>query len=409
MSALPRPMKKTKQIATITLVILLALIAYGLFRTDISTTESQIISGGKSSQVANGSAIDPTPLFTAQLLAQMPTSPAEVALAQEAVRLGDREMDLAFAAGVWEAQAHPAIVSAEAKESQTRLQNAERLLDQDKARVTKLTAAVEKSSGAKGDSLEDQLEEAKVEVELDQDEVDNAKQELNIAGGDTQGRIEQLIKEHEAASRVADSNTINTANPPDAHGLIHHYQRWSDLHDKTLLLGRAEQDAKSAEAVFTAQRNALESKIKSKPQEVGGTVERGNTASVDANPTAAAQKTSAELVSATKRRSAVMKSLTNSDERIEDQKRLAETYGKWKEVVAARQRAVIHNGLKGIAVIVAISLIGIFFDSGLKRILNKVKMARRQADTLQAVIRTALQILALGLILLVIFGPPSRL
>src|SRR6266851_6308520 len=409
MAALPRPMKTTKQIATITLIILLAVITYGLFRTGVSTTETQIISAGEPSQVAHGSAIDQTPLFTAQLLAQMPTSPAELASAQEAVRLGDREMDLAFAAGVWEAQVHPAPVSAEAKLSQARLQSAEKLLDEDKARVTRLTAAVGKSTSAEADGLEGQLEQAKVQVELDQDEVDNAKQEQVLAGGDTQGRIEQLIKEHEAASHVADSNTVNTATLPDPHGLIHHYQRWSDLHDKTLLLRQAEQDASSAAVAFTAQRNALESNIKTKTQEVGGALVRGRTSPVDANPSAGTRETSAALVSATKRQSAVMKSLTNSNQRIEDQKRLAETYGKWSEVVAVRERAVIHSGLSGVAVIVAISLIGIFFDSWLKHILNRVRLDRRQADTLHMVIRTGLQIVALGLILLVIFGPPSQL
>src|SRR5580704_5765516 len=402
-------MKTTKQIATITLIILLAVIAYGLFRTGISTTETRAISAGEPSQAEHGSAIDQTPLFTAQLLAQMPTSPTEVSLAQEAVRLGDREMDLAFAAGVWEAQVHPAPVSAEAKLSQARLQSAERLLDEDKTRVTRLTAAVGKLSSAKEDSLVSQLEQSKVQVELDQDEVDNAKQELILAGGDTQGRIEQLIKEHEAASHVADSTTVNTATAADPHGLIHHYQRWSDLHDKTLLLQQAEQDAKSAAVAFTKQRNALKSNIKTKTQEVGGTLVRGRTPPVDANPTAGPQETSAELVSTTKGRSAVMKSLTNSDERIEDQKRLAETYRKWREVLAVRERAVVHSGLSGVAVIVAISLIGIFFDSWLKHILDRVRLDRRQADTLHAVIRTGLQIVALGLILLVIFGPPSQL
>src|SRR5260370_34651293 len=139
-------MKTTKQIATIMLIILLAVIAYGLFRTGISTTETQVISAGEPSQAEHGSAIDQTPLFTAQLLAQMPTSPTEVSLAQEAVRLGDREMDLAFAAGVWEAQVHPAPVSAEAKLSQARLQKAEGSLDRDKTRGPGLTAATGKTS-----------------------------------------------------------------------------------------------------------------------------------------------------------------------------------------------------------------------------------------------------------------------
>src|SRR4029077_17566505 len=142
------------------------------------------------------------------------------------------EMDLAFAAGVREAQEHPAVLSAEAKQSETRLQNAEKSLDGDNARVAQLTSALAKATGVKANRLADQLEEAKVQVELDQDEVDNAKQELNLAGGDAQGRIEQLMKEHEDASHVSDTTTVNTAIPSDQGGLVHRYQQWSELHDK---------------------------------------------------------------------------------------------------------------------------------------------------------------------------------
>jgi len=402
-------MKTTKQIATITLIILLGVIAYGLFRTGRSMTASQITLGGEALQTAHGSAIDQTPLYTAQRLAQMPTSSDEVPLANEALRLGDREMDLGFATAVAEAQVHPAVLSADAKQSQARLQNAEKSLDRDKAGVAQLAAALAKASGAKEDSIEDQLEQAKVQVELDQDEVDNAKQELIRAGGDAQGRIEQLMKEHEAASRIADSATVNTVAPPDLYGLVQNYRQWSELHDKTLQLRQAKQDAGSAAVAFTTNRDALESNIKTKTQGFEGTPGGGPTPPAGSNSITSTRETSAELVSATKRRSAMVKALTNSDERIEDQKQLAETYRKWIDVVAARQRTVIHSGLSGGAVIVAILLIGIFFDSWLKRLLNKVRLDRRQADTLHAVIRTGLQIVALGLILLVIFGPPRQL
>ena len=85
----------------------------------------------------------------------------------------------------------------EAKEAQIRLQDAENSLDRDNSRVAQLTYALAKATGARADSLDNQLQQAKVQVELDQDEVDNAKQELILAGGDAQGRIEELTKEHE--------------------------------------------------------------------------------------------------------------------------------------------------------------------------------------------------------------------
>jgi small-conductance mechanosensitive channel len=372
-------------------------------------TTLQMTPGGELSHAANGSAIDQTTLYTARRLSQMPTGGDELTLAQEALRLGDREMDLAFAAAVSEAQIHPAVLSAEAKQIQDRLQKAEKSLDGDKARVAQVTAALARATGAQQDSLDDQLAQAKAQVELDQDEVDNAKQEFTRSGGDAQDRIEQLMKEHEAASRVADTTTVNTVTPPDRSGLVHHYQQWSELHDKKLQLWRAKQDAESAAITFTTKRDALESSIKKPKQEVPGTLRGGPTPPAGGNSTSSNREASDDLVNAAKRRSAAVKALTNSDERIADQKHLAETYRKWIEVVTARQETVIHRGLLGVAVILAILLIGIFFDSWLKRLLDKVRLDPRQADTLHAVISTGLQIIALGLILMVIFGPPSQL
>src|SRR5438876_5839789 len=362
------------KVATITLIILLAVIAYGLFRTGRSTTASQTTPGGTSAQAEHGSVIDQTPLDTARRLVQMPTSADELPLAQEALRLGDREMDLAFAAAVSEARMHPVVLSAEAKQIQARLQNAEKSLDGDNARVTQLTAALGKATGAKQDSLDDQLAQAKVQAELDQDEVDNAKQELTRAGGDAQGRIEQLMKEHEDASRIADTTTVKSSTPPDVSGLVHHYRQWSELHDKKLQLRQAKQDSESAAITFTTKRDALELNVKTQKQEVPGTVAGGPTIPTSANTPSSTREVSVDVVAATKRRSAVVKALTNADERIEDQKHLAETYSKWIDVITARQRTVIHRGLSGAAVIVAILLIGIFFDSWLKRLLNKVRL-----------------------------------
>src|SRR2546421_4751560 len=175
-------MKSTKQIAMIALLILLGAIVYGFVRTSRPATVMQTRTPGNPAQGTLGSAIDQTSLYAARHFAQMPTSADELPLAQEALRLGDREMDLAFAAGVREAKMHPAVLSAEAKQIQARLQNAEKSLDGDNARIAQLTAALTKATGAKQDSLDDQLAQAKVQAELDQDEVDNAKQELTRAG-----------------------------------------------------------------------------------------------------------------------------------------------------------------------------------------------------------------------------------
>jgi small-conductance mechanosensitive channel len=410
----PRRMKTTKQIATIILIILLGAIAYGWFRTGGAVKTPQTTAIVDQSHAAHGPAIDQSSLEAARRLVQMPTREDEGPLAEAALHLGDREMDLAFAAAVSDAREHPAVLSAEAKQTQTTLQNAEKALDRDKARVDELTAALAKATGAKKDSLDGQLQQAKIQVELDQDEVDNAKQELDDAGGDAQGQIEELVKEHAAASSVADATKVKPSAPPDLHGLIHHYQGWSELHKKTMQLRQAKQDAESAAAAFATKRAALQSSIKTKTETVPDKPQSGFTPPVNEKSSSPPSETSTagtstDLVNATKRRSAAVKALTNVDERIEDQNRLAETYGKWMEVVGDQERAVIHRGLRGVAIIVAILLIGIFFDSWLKSLLGRVKLDARQGETLHAVVSTALQIIALGLILLVIFGPPGQL
>jgi len=65
-----------------------------------------------------------------------------------------------------------------------------------------LTGEEEKATGEKRDALDDQLDVTKAQLELDQDEVDDAKQDLIRAGGDPQGRIQTMVEEHEAASHA---------------------------------------------------------------------------------------------------------------------------------------------------------------------------------------------------------------
>ena len=112
---------------------------------------------------------------------------------------------------------------------------------------------------------------------------------------------------------------------------------------------------------------------------------------------------------ATKLRASEQKTLAGFGKRIDDQKQLAEVYAKWTDLVAAKQRTVVHRMLTGLAIILGILLVGIFFDSWLERLLGKTSLDRRQVETMRTVTRVAVQICAVLLILLVILGPPSQL
>jgi len=333
----------------------------------------------------------------------MSTSAEEKPFAEQALALGDHEMDLAFAAAVLDAREHPAVLSPEANVIQARLQAREDALDSSKKRVDALTAAEEKASGSKKDALGEQVDLAKAQLELDQDEVDEAKQDLIRAGGDPQGRIQTMVEEHEAASHSSDTTHVSVSEPPEARGLIHRLQRWSELHQKQMQLWSAKQEAESAARSLSLKRASIE-KRSSEQEEQSNRATSLPGAQSDEN-----RQQSAALIKSTKSRAGDQKALTILAKQIADETQLADVYDNWIAVVAAKQRAVLHRGMIGVAIILGILLVGLFFDGWFEHLLGKTTLDRRQVETLRAVTRVTLQVLAVLFVLLVIFGPPSQL
>jgi len=405
---------RTKQsIAAIVLVILVGLTIYGLVRTNQPVPKLKSAGRDRNSSPTQSN-VDQTPLLTAQRLAQMPSSTEEQPFAAEALRLADQDMDLAFAAALRDAEAHPPVLTAEAKEIQARLQESEKGLDADKALVARLTAAVDKASEDRKDALNDQLEVAKAQQELDQDEVDDAKQDLIRAGGDPHGRVQAMLDEHEAASKSSDATRVNAVAPAEAHGLIQRFQQWSALHQKQLQIDSAKKAAEALALALSAHHDALDAQVKSakaaapetSPAAAAGGGSASNSGSKKGN---LSREESTALVKATKRQSAAQKGLATLDKRVDTQKQLADVYGNWSSVLTAMQHSVIHHMLIGLLIILVITLVGLFFDSWLEQLLGKTSLDRRQVETLRTVTRVTVQVFAVLLILLVIFGPPSQL
>ena len=384
-------MRTREKIAAISLTVLLAATLFAIWRTGSPT-------GTVTGRIASGATghVDQRFLLTVTQLVRMPTTADEVPLATEALRLADQEMDLAFAAAVRNEEGHPPVLSAEAKEIQGRIQNAESALDADNSRIAQLTAQEAKVAGARKDALDRQLEEAKAQAELDQDEIDEGKEDLKKAGGDLQGRLEALTEEHDAASKASDSLKVSISASTEPLGLIHSYQQWSALHGKQLMLWSAKHDAEEAATAFANHYSELKTRVTTQSQK----------AQSAASPSTLDL---AAIVAATKSRASEQKTLTSLNKRIEDQRQLASVYDKWIAVVAAQQRAVINHAARGVLVILLIALVAIFFDGWIASLFGKLKLDRRQLETLRTVTRVALQVVSVLLILLVIFGPPSQL
>src|SRR3989442_3491115 len=140
----------------------------------------------------NGAAaVDQSPLKTAQRLAARAATPDEQGLAQEALRIADHEVDLAFAEALRQAAEHLPALSAQGRDIQARLQKAQKSLQEDQARVARITGEAARAAGNAREALVSDLELAKAQVELDQDEVDDAHEDLSRVGGDPQDRIQR--------------------------------------------------------------------------------------------------------------------------------------------------------------------------------------------------------------------------
>ncbi len=338
--------------------------------------------------------VDQSPLKTAQQLASLATTPDERRLAQEALRVADHEVDLAFAESLRQAAEHPPVLSAAGREIQARLQKAQTLLRDDQARVAWYAREAAGATGDRREALEDELELAKAQVELDKDEVDDAREDLIRAGGDPQDHIQRLVQEHEGNSHA-------TPGPPPAaepaasgllgeRGLMHQARQWLALRRHRILLLRAKQDAETTASQLSRRHQDLEAQI-------------------DMRVAAAPEPGPAALVSKTKRLSSDRKALTAFDKRIGDQEELAGIYSRWSAVVAARQRATIHGGLFGILLILLVALVGLVSDSLLERWIGRVPLERRRMEQLRTLTRVSLRVVGVLLILLVVVGPPGQL
>jgi small-conductance mechanosensitive channel len=400
-------MKRANKIFLIVLVVLLVATVYGLIRTG---RESRIaVRNGTTGATGPEQAtlVDDTPLLTAQALAQLPTTSVELPLAQGALQLGDQEMDLAFALAVLGATQHPPALSPEAKEIQTRLQKTEDALAAEQEHVTQLGTEEGKASGARKDALNDQLDLAKGKLELRQDEVDDAKQDLIRAGGYPQDRIQAMVQEHEAASQASDATKVTARAQMEPHGLIQHFQQWLTLHQKQLQLWSAKQGAISTATLLVMEHNSLGRQIGSRNEKSTAPVAPGTVAAgTSDNPN---REESAVILKTTKRRADDRKTLATLDKRIDNEKKLADVYGQWIGVVAAEQRSIVNGGLRGVLVILAIAIIGLFVNDLIKTLLGKLSMDRRQVETLRTCTGVTLQIVGVLLVLLVIFGIPTQL
>jgi small-conductance mechanosensitive channel len=327
--------------------------------------------------------VDQRLIETAQSIAALAETTEERDLSREALRLSDHELDLAFATALREAAATPPPAAGPLHEIHAKIAKIDEHIAADQGRIAALTKKGE--SGDEGG----QLELAKAQLALDQDERSDAQQELLRKGGDRRARVQQAIAAHETAGH---QQAVRYANPAPVGTLSQQAHAWLAMGSYERRLTAARQQASSEMASLERAHGVLAGKVSS----------RGSAQdAADADETAA-------MVAQLQHLSDQRKTLLDLDRRAQDCQQLADVYRQWEGIVAGRRRAVLHLLLSSMSVMFGILLAAVVVSHTARRTIGK-KTDRRRAHQLHAMVRVAVFVAAAVAVLFLVFGPPTQL
>ncbi len=355
--------------------------------------------------------VDTHPLDTAQQLAPLAITHSEQDYAEQALRLGDHSVDLAFSAAMHDAAENPAPLTPQTRELAARAKAAAAGAAADQNRINQFTAAMAHAQGSAKDDLQDLIGIAQAQLALDQDDLEDAQQDLVRAGGDKQATIQQLLDQRKTASS-ANSNPQTgppAGSPPSieltqSKSIESEVRAWMSLRAKEKLLNQAQTDALARAAKLSAEHAAIEKEMEAgKPP---AAIAPGSTA----NPASAQPAPEADTPLARLRRQTEdKKNLADFDKRILTEQQLAAVYSSWAGLVNARAKGFLHEIFVSVFWVLLIGVLVLAVNHLVQRLFAGVSLERRELHTMRALILFALQALGLLSILLVIFGIPTNL
>src|SRR5579884_1610099 len=391
--------KKHSGIVLVALLVLLIAAGVGLLATADWNGSPR---PAQSKQPPAPPLVDQTPLQTARSVATLATTPEEQQFSQEALRLADHEVDLAFSTAIRDAADHPAPQTPQIRELAARVKKLQAQVKSEQAAIAQAKKSLESAKPSEQDELQAQLALAQAQQGLDEDELGDAREDLMRAGGDLQSKIKRMLEEHEASQHEGDSVRIDPvvakANS-DSHTLLAEVRRWSGDRYKQQHLAAAEAEAANAVAQLGREHNSLEQHV---AEEKGASQPSPTDASNVAQARAAALAKVLHL-------SDDQKTLAEYDKRIQDSQDLKKLYGEWGAAVKTTRRASLHSLLESLFLILLILFAIHLADRGIDHFFAGLAPQRKRLLNLRVVVRFAAQAVGVLLILLVVFGTPNQM
>jgi len=411
-------MKSFQRILLVVLVLLLAGTGTGLVLTSDWGNRAGLSVKRQADQ--KQSPVDMHQMQAALALAPLAATQEEQDRARDALRAADHEVDFEFAAALFQAASQPVPSTPEIRGILERISAAEKSveeIDTDVARLTKLVAA---ANGDQKQDLAQQLDLAKARLELNEDELADADEDLERAGGDPHSRIQRMVDEHAAAAQdhngELDLSSVGKqagTTIPTSNSFIERARALYALHAFLKALAQAEQEASAKSATFSSRHDEIEQKL-----EKGQAEQRQKRA---ASPAAHAPKNApgaagaadtnetGTAISSYRTLTAMQRRMSELDSRIRNQQDLGTAYEQWGTLAGLRERNLLHNVFISLSVILLIVLAVLITDQFLLKLFNRLEPDKKNLLTLRAVAHILARALGTILILLVIFGPPSQM
>jgi small-conductance mechanosensitive channel len=412
-------MKFRQWIIAIVLLLLIGAAIAGLLLTPdlpVQSEENAIAPGkrllGRQPAPQHG-LVDQRPLQTAQRLAATAGTPEEQALAHAAEKVGDHEVDLSFLDALRTAEQNPPPLSSEAKQILARKTKAQQTVVEDQENLALLTRKLAGAPESQKDNLQDQIDVAKAQLDLDQNELDDASEGLEQAGGDPQAKIKRLQAEHEASDHSA-AAVGSAVNPHEQdyqlHTLLSVFRAWQALREKTISLDLARGEAEQKEAALTLRHSQLavqvekdkENREAARQQAKG--FSRGNLPANRDESKAAAKA----ALDALRQYTLDQQNLADRGRRVQDEQDLNDIYANWMAFVGARQRTALHHLIETLLWILLV-IFGVYLaDRFIEHLFLGMSTENKRIDTLRAVVRFAAQAIGALVILFIVIGMPTQ-
>ncbi len=411
---------KARHWITASLLLLLAAAAIvGMVRTRQSRASIEVIpptesKGNKQKPAVIHALVDQSPLQTARRVESTAYAQEEKDLAQQAEKIADHEVDLAFFDAFRTAQDSPPPLTPGLKKLADRKLQLQQALQEDQDNVSALTKRIAAASESQKENLQDQLNVAQAQLELDQDELDDATEALVQAGGDPQVEVQRQKQAHDDEETYLVAHPASTVNPAESeyqsHTLLNLFRAWKALRDKKAQLADAQQEATVKQDDLAKQHDTLSAAVQrqresreSAKQQAKGFATNSTTSSRDES-----KATAQAALDSLKNHRLNQKNLADLARRMADERKLYDLYGQWIVIVEARQQAALHNILEILFWILLVMLLVYLANRTIEHFTVNLKTENKRVDTLRAVLKFSAQAIGVLAILFLIFGLPSQ-